>query len=125
MKAQLSIEFMLLLAIAIAALAVTFSSFDSLLNSSSISTSRAFFLRESSFFYELTVDICITGDGNRRRVSFPYPFEVSYDRTNSMVFLNSSYGNMSYHLLCEVEEKIVSGDVFLINKKGKIFIEKP
>ena len=123
MKLQISIEFLFLFTIAIISLAVTFYSFNSLSKSSSYSIGRAFFIRESSFFYELTKDVCSTGDGNVRKVEFPYVFEVHYDEINNIVDLNSSYGNMSYPLSCKVEDSIVQGKVAIMNNKGVIIIQ--
>ncbi len=121
MNAQISIEFLLLFSVAVLALAITFHSFDMLSKASSSSTSRAFFVRESSFFYELTKDLCASGDGNIRKVNFPYVFEVSY--RDGEVFLNSTSGNMTYPLPCPVEPSIIKGEILLINENGKIIIK--
>ena len=122
-KAQSSVEFLLLLVLSLAIITVFFSSYSSLSEASSLISSRAMFLKESSFFYELSKDLCISGDGNIREVNFPYEFYVKYYKPENKVLLNSTSGNMSYFLSCEVEDALVQGKVKMINKKGKIVIE--
>ncbi len=119
-KLQLSIEFILLLAVSTIVLGITVYSFQAVGESASLLGERASFLRESQFFYELVKELCITGDGNSREVFFSYGFDVS---SQGEVTLNLSQNEMRFELGCEIEEKLVKGRVLLYNERGKIKIE--
>lgn len=116
-KAQVSIEFLLLLVVSFSVLVISLYALQQLSDSASFATKRSIFLRESSFFYDLVKELCITGDGNTRIVEFPYEFEVLYD---GKVMLKSDYGEMSFESGCEVQEGKVRGKVTLANEDGKI-----
>lgn len=122
MKAQASIETLYLAIISFALVAIGIGALYYIGSSSTMLSGKAMFLKESAFFQSLTKEICITGNGNSREASFPFAFDVSYN--NGIVNLNSSNGNMSYPLSCEVENTNVQGTVILENEQSKIKIIK-
>lgn len=119
MKAQSSIELLLLTLIALSIIAVGISALSHLAGTSQALSGKAIFLRESSFFSSLTKDICTSGSGNSREASFPHPFSVDYDDGQVKIF--SKHGSMIYDLPCKVQGE-VKGTITLKNSKGNIEI---
>lgn len=121
MKAQISLEFLLLFTISIAVLAITFSSFEKLYSASNFASNRAFFIRESAFLLSIIKELCITGDGNSRVISLPYELNVSY--SSQQIIISSPSGNLNSEVRCEVEESTLVGEVKVYNEEGKIFFD--
>ena len=120
MKAQLSVEFLLLLLLSFSLISLSLYFLSQLAEASSIMGKRAMFLRESLFLKEVILEVCYFGDGEKRTIELPLALTLHGNKEITISLSNSS---LTFYSPCVVSSPyVLEGEVVVENEQGVVVI---
>ena len=121
MRAQVSLEYLLISVVAIALLTISAASLSQIRDYAEDGSALLRFRSSSASLGDAVRSVCLLGSGNSRIVRLRAPIEVRWE--DGLMQL-SGESSVALAVPCEVQEKRVEGFVQVKNENGKVKIRE-
>ncbi len=121
MRAQVSLEYLLISVVAIGLLTISAASLTKIRGYAEDSGSLLEFKSSAGALGDAVYSVCVLGSGNRRSIFVKNPVNVKWENGAMQI---SGKSSMARDVPCEVSEKRIEGFVQVKNENGKVKIRE-
>lgn len=121
MRAQISLEYLLISVVALALLAISVASLSQIREYAEDSSQRLRFSYSAEALADTVSSVCALGNGNRRSLSVHPALDVDWQ--DGLIRISGA-GSMTRAVPCEVVPQSIEGYVEIKNEDGKVKIRR-